>query len=157
MEQASLQSDSDEDEIDEVSEIESLRDEIRDLKISISCIRTGQQDYVVRLAGLERHVKDALIEVKDELSALSSGRTGAFTSPSLPMNPTANKLLELLQESRTGLKKIVRESIRLHMFSPGGGMYAPDSRQKLSGSSIFFESFTNIDCYRRCVCECRDQ
>ena len=43
---AALQSESDEDELDEVSEIESLRDEIRDLKISISCIRTAQQEHV---------------------------------------------------------------------------------------------------------------
>jgi len=52
MAQAALHSESDEDELDEVSEIESLRDEIRDLKISISCILTAQQEHVGRLAGL---------------------------------------------------------------------------------------------------------
>ena len=138
MTQASLQSESDEEEIEEVSEIESLREEIRDMKISISCIRTGQQEHLGRLAGLEKHVMDALSEVKAEFSALSSARTGASASPSPILNPSAIKLLELLQESRTGLKKIVRESIRLHMFSPGGGMYAPDSRQALSGKSNLF-------------------
>ena len=157
MSQASLQSESDEEEIEEVSEIESLREEIRDLKISISCIRTGQQDHDGRLAGLQRHVMDGLSEVKSEFSALSSVRTGASTSPLRLMNPTAIKWLELLQESRTGLKKIVRESIRLHMFSPGGGMCAPDSRQALSGQSQIFESCTSLDCYRRCVCKCCDQ
>ena len=135
---ASSHSESDEEEIDEVSEIESLREEIRDMKISISCIRTGQQEHLGRLAGLEKHVMDALSEVKAEFSALSSARTGASASPSPILNPSAIKLLELLQESRTGLKKIVRESIRLHMFSPGGGMYAPDSRQALSGKSNLF-------------------
>ena len=60
---ASSHSESDEEEIDEVSEIESLREEIRDMKISISCIRTGQQEHLGRLAGLERHVMDALSEV----------------------------------------------------------------------------------------------
>jgi hypothetical protein len=54
MAQAALHSESDEDELDEVSEIESLRDEIRDLKISISCILTAQQEHVGRLAGLLR-------------------------------------------------------------------------------------------------------
>ena len=95
---------------------------------------------------------DGLSEVKSEFSALSSVRTGASTSPLRLMNPTAIKWLELLQESRTGLKKIVRESIRLHMFSPGGGMCVPDSRQALSGQSQIFESCTSLDCYRRCVC-----
>jgi len=96
---------------------------------------------------------DGLSELKAELSALSSARTVALTSPSLLMNPTANKLLELLQESRTGLKKIVRESIRLHMFPPGGGMFAPDSRQKLSGQFNFL-SHLRILIAIADVCKC---
>ena len=130
---AALESESEAEENEEVCELDSLREEIRDMKISISCIRTGQQDLLSRLAGLERHVMETVHEMKAELSVLTTARTTESTRPLTAMNPTAIKLLDLIQESRTGLKKVVRESIRLHMFSPDGGMYAPDTRQALSG------------------------
>ena len=113
------------------NEMESFRDELRDMKISISCFRTGQQDLVSRLAGLERHVQDALEAIHEKLASVIV--RDAEPSKACAINATAAKLLDLLQESRTGLKKVVRESIRLHMFSPFGGMYAPDNRRALSG------------------------
>ena len=126
--------DNDEEEEEEVNELESLREEMRDLKISISCIRTGLQDQLGRLAGLERHVMDSLIEVKSQFALLATTRTQVSNEPLSASNPVAMKLLDLLQESRTGLKKVVREAIKLHMFSPSGGMYAPDDRKFLAGS-----------------------
>ena len=133
------------------NEMETFRDELRDMKISISCFRTGQQELVSRLAGLERHVQDALEAIHEKLASVIV--VDAQPSKASAINAPAAKLLDLLQESRTGLKKVVRESIRLYMFSPCGGMYAPDNRRALSGMYLFHTMFNLLMyCYRRCMC-----
>ena len=121
------------------NEMETFRDELRDVKITISCLRTSQQDLISRLTGLERHVKDAFEAIHDKLATVIV--RDVEPTKACATNATATKLLDLLQESRTGFKKVVRESIRLYMFSPFGGMYAPDNRRALSGLYLYYIDF----------------
>ena len=104
------------------------------LQQEVGELQTSVQNLKARLEGLETFVKEQLVNVEQRLSQFAVRIPETVSVDQLSIASVT--ILGLYQESKTGLKKIVRESVRLWMFSEKGSMYAPISKAALAG--IYF-------------------
>ena len=108
--------------------------EILDLRNEVAELRVSVQDLKSRLEGIEVFTKErfGVLELKLETFAAPQ----ATCAVDEQISAATVNILAMYHESKTGLKKIIRESIRLWMFSENGSMYAPISKAILAGECI---------------------
>ena len=123
--------------------------EVADLRQEIAELRLCVQDLKSRLEGIEVFTKEQFSIWESKITTFAAPQ--ADSAPIEQMSPAAINILGMYHESKTGLKKIIRESIRLWMFSEIGSMYAPISKAVLAGERVAFDCLCNFNVADVCV------
>jgi hypothetical protein len=126
--------------------------EIVDLRKEVAELRVSVQDLKSRLEGIEVFTKEQFGVL--ELKFLNFPAPQTQSAVIEQISAATINILAMYHESKTGLQKIIRELIRLWMFSENGSMYAPISEATLARECIVLVNSESERCHRCARCAC---
>jgi hypothetical protein len=111
------------------AEMHELKSRCAVLEATCVDLRTMIEEGRSRMGGLTSHLNTQFEIVQhrmEQFVVLSADRTTADNENS----SATTKILSLLDNTDSGLKKVIRTTIRMHMFGSGGEVHASDDRVK---------------------------
>jgi hypothetical protein len=121
--------------------IVALEAKVAELDVVSNGLRRDLEEVKARNAGLERHVVDQVRMLQQSMLKFvvmsgnpsvgdeDAGRTSTTEE-------TSAKVLQFVKDSRSGVKKVLRATIRTFMFATDGEVHASDNREMIA-SKIF--------------------
>ena len=132
------------------TEMVDLKARCLDLEATCVTLRTLIEEGRSRMAGLTTHMNSQFEVMRHRMQqfvVLSEDRI-------LSANPTSagtTKIIALLENTDSGMKKVIRTTVRMHMFGMDGEVHASDDRVK-NGSELFDIHYRilNLTCVQCC-------
>ena len=132
-----------EEEIEEApTAIPPWRTEYDELREEHHALTAAHEVLLAQVSQLEQHHLALEGFIKVQLNFLTDQITNfnarvPIPAPQVCSEPAAVKISAMYADTKSSLKKIVRESTRLYMFSSVGSMYAPMEKKGLAGNAIY--------------------
>ena len=121
----------------------ALEAKVAEFAILSNALRRDLEEVRARNAGLERHVIDQVRMLQQSMlkfvvvSANPSvgGEDGTTSSTT---EEIAAKVLQFVKDTRSGVKKVLRATIRNFMFSGDGEVHASDNREMIASKFVSY-------------------
>ena len=126
----------------------ALEAKVAEFAILSNALRRDLEEVRARNAGLERHVIDQVRMLQQSMlkfvvvSANPSVGGEDGTTSSTTEEIAAAKVLQFVKDTRSGVKKVLRATIRNFMFSGDGEVHASDNREMIASK---FDSYIKIE------------
>jgi hypothetical protein len=116
--------------------IVALEAKVAELDVVSNGLRRNLEEVKARNAGLERHVVDQVRMLQQSMLKFvvvsgnpSFGNDDGRTSTTEEISA---KVLQFVKDSRSGVKKVLRATIRTFMFATDGEVHASDNREMIA-------------------------
>ena len=120
------------------SEYDELREEHQALTAAHEALLAQVSQLEQHHLALEGFIKTQVTNLTDQISNFQD--RVPLAAPQVCSGPAAVKISALYADTKSSLKKIIRESTRLYMFSSVGSMFAPMDKKALAGNVICYSS-----------------
>ena len=133
-------------------ELTAVRSELAATKAKIIRLETSFEELKSRLTGLESHVGTQLQQIQQSLLKFVIITPSTIVDEQRAHTPSS-RVLEMILSPKGSLKKVMRQTIRQHMFSMRGGIFANSNREILGRKlkflwciyrDIFLQLYYNI-------------
>ena len=120
----------------------ALEAKVAELDLMSNGLRRDLEEVKARNAGLERHVVDQVRMLQQSMLKFvvvsanpSIGNDDGRTSTTEEISA---KVLQFVKDSRSGVKKVLRATIRTFMFSSEGEVHASDNREMIASKFFIY-------------------
>ena len=134
------------------SEYDELREEHQALTAAHEALLAQVSELEQHHLALEGLKKAQLKNLTDQITNFNDRVPPA--APQVCSGPAAVKISAMYADTRSSLKKIIRESTRLYMFSSVGSMFAPMEKKALAGIFLIHFHLVCETIHRRSFVEC---
>ena len=121
--------------------IVALEGKVAEFAVLSNGLRRDLEDVRARNAGLERHVIDQVRMLQQSMLkfVVVSGNpsVGGEDGSTRTTEEISAKVLQFVKDSRSGVKKVLRATIRNFMFSSDGEVHASDNREMIASEFIY--------------------
>jgi len=111
------------------TEMVDLKARCADLEATCVTLRTLIEEGRSRLTGLTTHMNSQFEVMRHRMQQFVVLSEDRILS-SNPTSPVTSKIIALLESTDSGMKKVIRTTVRMHMFGMDGEVHASDDRVK---------------------------
>jgi hypothetical protein len=111
-------------------DLAAVRTEQAATKAKLIRLEASFEELRSRLTGLESHVGTQLQQIKQDMLKFVVITPSTIADEQRQPTPSS-RVLELILSPKGHLKKVMRQTIRQHMFSNSGGIFANSNREVL--------------------------
>ena len=120
----------------------ALEAKVAEFAILSNALRRDLEEVRARNAGLERHVIDQVRMLQQSMLkfVVVSGNpsVGGEDGSTRTTEEISAKVLQFVKDSRSGVKKVLRATIRNFMFSSDGEVHASDNREMIASKPFSY-------------------